>query len=58
MRRIGLGVGSEEMRLLHQNLGSREIVIPILTALASISTLITTGGGPYGKVYKYQDQEH
>ena len=57
MRRIGLGVGSEEMRLLHQNLGSREIVIPILTALASISTLITTGGRPYGKVYKDQDQE-
>ena len=44
------------MRLLHCNLGSHAIFVPILTALSSISMSTTTGGGIDGKVKKNQDQ--
>ena len=40
------------MRLLHRNIESRAIVVPILASLASVSTSTTAGNRIYGEIEK------
>ena len=56
----GGGVESDAMILLHRNLGSHMIIVPIITALAYVSTLMTarSGVGDKGEKDKYQYQYH
>ena len=44
------------MRLLHCNLASRLIIVPILAALDSVSTLTSTGGGIGDELENYQEK--
>ena len=44
------------MRLLHCNLASHLIIVPILAALDSVSTLTSTGGGIGDKLENYQEK--